>query len=97
MTFDPPSLSKSPEWATGLARIDYCGGLDLRPYYWVSKDKYQRCTSKNTSTYRPAMGKSVLLMLKDVAVIAAPNGKVRIQMSLDEWDKIQEVVNTLGE
>lgn len=49
MTFDPPSLSKSPEWATGLARIDYCGGLDLRPYYWVSKDKYQRCTSKNTS------------------------------------------------
>ena len=49
MTYDPPSLSESPEWATGLARIDYHGGLDLRPYYWVSKDKYQRCTSKNTT------------------------------------------------
>ena len=56
----------------------------------------KKATRKSTSSYRPAMGKSVVSMLKDVGVIKTGNS-VRIQMSNEKWNTITEIIKSLGE
>lgn len=45
----PPllSLSRKPEWATGVAKAISYGNGDLNPYYWVNATRIQRVTSKH--------------------------------------------------
>ena len=45
----PPLFASKPDWASGLTVMNYHGGNDLNPYYWVNQFTYKRVTSKHTS------------------------------------------------
>lgn len=51
----------------------------------------KKVTRKNTSAWRPAMGKSVVSILANVSVIKSPHG-VRLQMSDEEYAIIKEAI-----
>ena len=56
----------------------------------------KKATRKNTNSYRPAMGKSVVSMLKDIDVTKGDNFVIA-EFSNEQWEEVQKVINSLGE
>lgn len=54
----------------------------------------KKATRKNTSAWRPAMGKNVVGLLRTIPVVTIPDG-VRLQMTHDEYDIIKEAMFAL--
>jgi ParB family chromosome partitioning protein len=55
----------------------------------------KKATRKNTSSWRPAIGKTVVSILANKSVIFAPNGRVRLEFAAEEMDIIQKAINSL--
>jgi ParB family chromosome partitioning protein len=56
----------------------------------------KKATRKNTSSWRPAMGKTVVSILANVSIVSAPEGRVRLEMDIEEMDIIKEAISSLG-
>ena len=56
----------------------------------------KKATRKSTSSYRPAMGKSVVSMLKDVDITKGEH-TVIAEFSNEQWDAVTEIIKSLGE
>ena len=56
----------------------------------------KKVTRKNTNSYRPAMGKSVVSMLKDIDVTKG-EGFVIAEFSNEQWEEVQKVIESLEE
>jgi len=62
----------------------------------VEKVTTGKATRKNTSAWRPAIGKSVVTLLSSVDVEFTEN-TVRAEFTHEQWDAIQAAIDTLSE